>query len=173
MADTAALAGGKAPPGVCAVLGNHAWWDDRARQWRRAGTTLAGLALEANGFPVLENRAVRLGDGAGAFWLAGPSDQLALADGRGRFSGVDDLPGTLAQIADDGAPVVMLAHEPDIFPKVPDRVAVMLSGHALGGQVRLLGNSPIVPSRFGNRYAHGQVRQGGRDLGVSGASAVP
>ena len=62
----------------------------------------------------------------------------------------------------------MLAHEPDVFPRVPDRVAVTLSGHTHGGQVRLLGYSPVVPSRFGNRYAYGHVREDGRHLIVSG-----
>ena len=91
-----------------------------------------------------------------------------------RILGVDDLPGTLAKVTDD-APVILMAHEPDIFPSVPDRVAVTLSGHTHGGQVRLLGYSPIVPSRYGRRYAYGHVvehRDGsdgaGRNLIVSG-----
>lgn len=169
LAEAAAeLAALSAPMGVFAVLGNHDWWDDLAAQRRRGGPVLAGLALEANGIPVLENRAVRLGEGAGAFWLAGLGDQLALAEGGGRFAGVDDLPGTLAQIADDGAPAILMAHEPDIFPHVPSRVALTLSGHTHGGQVRLFGWSPVVPSRYGNRYAYGHVREAGRDLVVSG-----
>lgn len=169
VAEVAAELGAlSAPMGVFAVLGNHDWWDDLTAQRRRGGPVLAGLALEANGIPVLENRAVRLGQGEGAFWLAGLGDQLALSDGGGRFTGVDDLPGTLAQIADDGAPVILMAHEPDIFPRVPPRVALTLSGHTHGGQVRLFGWSPVVPSRYGNRYAYGHVREGGRDLVVSG-----
>ena len=62
----------------------------------------------------------------------------------------------------------LLAHEPDIFPNVPDRVAVTLSGHTHGGQVRIRGYSPIVPSRFGNRYAYGAVEENGRHLVISG-----
>ena len=65
-------------------------------------------------------------------------------------------------------PVVMMAHEPDVFPTVPERVALTLSGHTHGGQVRLFGWSPVVPSKFGNRYAYGHVREDGRDLVVSG-----
>ena len=45
---------------------------------------------------------------------------------------------------------------------------LQLSGHTHGGQVRLLGFSPMVPSRFGNRYALGHVREEGRELIVSG-----
>ncbi len=165
VADTAAiLAGLKAPMGVFAVLGNHDWWDDLTAQKRGSGPVSAGIALEANGIPVLENKAIELADG---IWLAGLGDQLALVRGRGQFQGVDDLPGTLAQVPED-APLILLAHEPDIFPEVPDRVALTLSGHTHGGQVRLFGWSPIVPSRYGNRFAYGPVTEGARTLVVSG-----
>ena len=83
------------------------------------------------------------------------------------MTGIDDLEGTLAQTAPD-EPVVLLAHEPDIFPLVPDRVSLTMSGHTHGGQVRLFGWSPVVPSRFGNRYAYGHVVEDGRHLLVSG-----
>ena len=152
-----------APLGVHAILGNHDWWDDLSAQARGGGPNLYAEALEAVGIPVLSNSAIRLDD----FWLAGLEDQLALSLGGGRFRGLDDLDGTLSQVTDN-APVILLAHEPDIFPRVPARVALTLSGHTHGGQVRLFGWSPIVPSRFGNRYAYGHVREEGRDLVVSG-----
>lgn len=74
----------------------------------------------------------------------------------------------MAQITDDEAPVIMMAHEPDVFARMPDRVTLTLSGHTHGGQVRFLGWAPIVPSRYGNRYAYGHIREAGRDLVVSG-----
>lgn len=64
-----------------------------------------------------------------------------VAEGKIGYQGVDDLPGTLAQITDD-APVILMAHEPDMLPKVPERVALTVSGHTHGGQVRLFGYSP-------------------------------
>jgi predicted MPP superfamily phosphohydrolase len=76
----------------------------------------------------------------------------------GRPYGTDDLPGTLAKITDD-APLILMAHEPDIAVKVPERVSLMLSGHTHGGQVRLFGYSPVVPSRYGNRFAYGHIRE--------------
>ncbi|GAU83371.1 hypothetical protein BIWAKO_03295 [Bosea sp. BIWAKO-01] len=171
------LAALKAPSGVYAVLGNHDWWQDEPTQRNRSGPTQSGLALEAAGITVLENRALRLETAAGPLWLAGLGDQIAFVKRlRGQKNGVDDLPGTLAQIADDGAPVIMLAHEPDVFARMPARVALTLSGHTHGGQVRLFGWSPIVPSRYGNRYAYGHVRESGRDLVVSaglGTSKLP
>lgn len=162
---TPVLAGLTARHGVFAVLGNHDWWDDKAAQRRGGGPNLYADALAANGIPVLSNSAQKL-DGPG-IWLAGLEDQLAIVEGNGRYRGLDDLSGTLRQITDD-APVILMAHEPDIFPQVPDRVALTLSGHTHGGQIRLFGWSPVVPSLFGNRYAYGPVREGGKDLVVSG-----
>ncbi|AUH33724.1 metallophosphoesterase [Paracoccus tegillarcae] len=153
-----------APQGVFAILGNHDWWDDRAAQKRGGGPNLYATALEENGIPVLSNRAIRLDQ----IWLAGLEDQLAILGGARGLIGLDDLAGTMAQIGADGAPAILLAHEPDIFPQVPDRIALTLSGHTHGGQVRLFGWSPVVPSRYGNRYAYGHVKEQGRDLVVSG-----
>ncbi len=48
------------------------------------------------------------------------------------------------------------------------RISLTLCGHTHGGQVRIFGYSPIVPSRFGNRYAYGHVVESGRNLIVSG-----
>ena len=126
--------------------------------------------LEARGIPVMENDVLRLTQDGRPFWLAGLGDQNAFYIQQD-WSGVDDLPGTLAKVSDD-APVILLAHEPDIFPEVPARVSLTLSGHTHGGQVRLLGWSPVTPSHYGNRYAYGHVVEGGRHLIVSGGLGV-
>ena len=178
----AELARLKAPLGVHAVLGNHDWWDDPVVQSRKAGPTQAHAALASVGIPVLENKAVRLGRGDDAFWLAGLGDQWAFfprnraQHGRGRgYTGVDDLPGTLAQVTDN-APVILMAHEPDIFPVVPSRVSLTLSGHTHGGQINLFGLTPVVPSKFGSKYVYGHIEEFGRHLIVSaglGCSILP
>ena len=164
-----ALSGLKAPLGVKAILGNHDWWHDPVAQRAGAGPTVARRALEGVGLTVLENDALRLEKDGFGFWLAGLADQLALLPGEGReeLEGLDDLDGTLAKVPGD-EPVILLAHEPDIFPRVPWRVSLTLSGHTHGGQVRLFGYSPVVPSRFGNRYAYGHVVEHDRNLIVSG-----
>jgi uncharacterized protein len=168
----------RAPLGVHAILGNHDWWEDRRVQQSGQGPPLARGALEATGIRVYENEVVRLAKDGTAFWLAGLGDQLAFSPGRrrypGRRIGVDDLPGTLAKVNDD-APIILLAHEPDVMVRVPDHVSLVLSGHTHAGQLRLFGWSPIVPSRFGNRFAYGHVREQ-CDLVVSGGlgcSIVP
>lgn len=177
----AALAPLRAPLGVHAILGNHDWWDDHHAQLRRAGPVVGRVELEKRGIRVYENDAIKLMHRGRPFWLAGLADQLAIdrtydADFRQlprdqrrgrRYGGLDDLPGTLAKIRDD-APVILMAHEPDVFATVPSRVAVTLSGHTHGGQVRLLGYSPVVPSRYGNRFAYGHIVEENRHLVVSG-----
>lgn len=174
----AELARLEARSGRFAVLGNHDWWQDERAQRELKGPTQSTIALEAVGIPVLENRAVRLETGAGPLWIAGLGDQEAFVlrrRPRGLRYGLDDLPATLAMIGDD-APVILMAHEPDIFARVPSRVALTLSGHTHAGQVRLFGWSPIVPSRYGNRYAYGHIQENGRDLVVSaglGTSKLP
>ncbi len=155
------LAGLKAPLGVHAILGNHDYWDDGTVQREGRGPPVAGRALAAVGIPVYENHAVRLLKDRRPFWLAGLGDQLAYLPAR-HFRpvprvGVDDLGATLAKVTDD-APVILLAHEPDVAMRVPARVALQLSGHTHGGQVRLFGWSPVVPSRYGNRLAYGHAR---------------
>jgi predicted MPP superfamily phosphohydrolase len=161
----------KAPLGVHAIMGNHDWWEDRTAQTNGGGDTFAHRALADVGIPVYSNRAARLEKEGHGFWLAGLEDQLALLPGRkwgrSRMQGLDDLGGTLAQVSDD-APVILLAHEPDIFPRVPERVSLTLSGHTHGGQIRLFGYSPVVPSRYGDRYAYGHIVENGRNIIVSG-----
>ncbi len=164
----AVLGGLKAPLGVHAILGNHDYWEDKTVQREGQGPTNARRALEAAGIPVYENDAQRLSKAGRPFWLAGLGDQLAFAPAR-RFRpvrriGVDDLGATLSKVTDD-APLLLLAHEPDVAVRVPSRVALQLSGHTHGGQVRLFGWSPVSPS--GQQLAYGHVRMN-CDIIVSG-----
>lgn len=166
-----ALATLEAPLGVHAIMGNHDWWEDRTAQRNGRGPTFGHRALQDVGIKVYSNEAVRFEKDGNGFWLAGLEDQRALRAGkkwkRKHLKGLDDLDGTLAQVSDT-APTILLAHEPDIFPKVPSRVALTLSGHTHGGQVRLLGHSPMVPSSYGDRYAYGHIVEDDRSLIVSG-----
>jgi len=165
-----ALKGLRAPLGVHAVLGNHDYWDDADFQRGVESQTFAEKALRRAGIPLYINQSVRLEKNSMPFWLLGLGDQLAMGD-----HGIDDLAGTVRQIKDD-APAILMAHEPDIFPQVPSRVALTLSGHTHGGQVNLLGWTPVVPSRYGSRYVGGHIVEGGRHIIVSrglGCSGLP
>ena len=168
-----------APLGVHAVLGNHDYDGYGRKRLAAGGNTAAEAALHAVGIPVYVNEVRRIVTPDGAFWLAGLGDQFAFVQRRSgdysRGQGVDDLDGTLAQIHGD-EPVILMAHEPDLFPDTPDRVALTLSGHTHGGQVRLFGRTPVVPSRHGSRYVHGHFVDGQKRLIVSaglGYSGLP
>jgi len=143
--------------GVWAVLGNHDWWLD--------GPAVR-TALEQNGIRVLDNEAAAL-DATGELWLAGVGDYK---------EGSPDVSLALRTIPDT-ATVIVLTHNPDVFPEIPDRVALSIAGHTHGGQVRLpLLGRPIVPSRFGERYAAGVITEGSKHFFVStglGTSILP
>ena len=68
-----------------------------------------------------------------------------------------------------GATRVVLLHDPGAFRHLPEGEGdLVLSGHTHGGQVRIFGFSPVVPSRFGSRYIYGHKIEDGRNLIVSG-----
>ena len=172
-----ALSSLAAPLGVHAILGNHDY-DGYERHDLAGHETASEAALRAAGIAVYINRAVRIAHGGDGFWLAGLGDQFAFArrpHGYAKGLGVDDMEATLAQV-DTDEPIVLMAHEPDLFPDTPERVALTLSGHTHGGQVRLFGRTPVVPSRHGSRYVHGHFTDGLKQLIVSaglGYSGLP
>ena len=148
----------QAPLGVYAVLGNHDWWFDPGRVRK---------ALEHVGIPVLEDQSRKLTFKRGTFWLVGVSDY---------WEGPHDLKKALMGV-NDSDPVIMFTHNPDIFPEVPPNVALTIAGHTHGGQVALpiLGR-PIVPSKYGERYASGHVIEHDQHLFVTsgiGTSILP
>jgi predicted MPP superfamily phosphohydrolase len=137
--------------GTLAVLGNHDWWEDVA---------LMREAFAATDIPLIDNtrrvltpdrRLVSAADdglaigGVGDFWEDSQEYRRALGD----------LPANM--------PRLLLSHNPDVAEETDlyrsrVRVDLMLSGHTHGGQIRLpLFGTPIVPSRYGSKYAKGLV----------------
>jgi predicted MPP superfamily phosphohydrolase len=111
----------RARDGVLAVMGNHDYFGD--------GEAFV-TALQTRGVRVLRNEGLRLGRGTGGLYVAGVDDT---------WSGRDDLPRTLAD-RPDGVPVVLLAHDPDVFHEAKEAgVDLQLSGHTHGGQVAFPG----------------------------------
>jgi predicted MPP superfamily phosphohydrolase len=147
-----------APLGVHAVTGNHDHW---------AGQQLIAAAIEAAGIPVLENRSVTLRRGSRTIYLAGIGDY---------FSDADNPSKALAGVP-RGEIALCLTHSPDVFPELPEKCALTIAGHTHGGQVWLpFFGRLIVPSHYGQRYAAGLIREGGKTLFVStgiGTSIIP
>lgn len=157
-AIAAVLAGLEAPAGVFAVLGNHDWWFDHLRVAR---------ALEAKGIPVLEDRSTAVSTGDCRLRLVGISDF---------WEGPHDVRRAMADVSPHER-VLAFTHNPDLFPELPRGIVLTIAGHTHGGQVYLPGvGRPVVPSRFGERYAIGHVVEDGRHLYVSpgvGTSILP
>ncbi len=130
-----ALAGLLRAAPVVGVLGNHDWY---------AGGHRVRRALEAAGLPVLEESAQPVLDGR--LWIAGVGDLWERAP---------DVPAALAGVP-DGAPTILLTHNPDCVVDVPGHVPLVLAGHTHGGQIRVLGRGVHrLSERSGNRWSHG------------------
>ena len=148
----------KAPLGVFAVLGNHDRWEDAAH---------IETALTAAGIPVLENKSLEVARANDSLRLIGVSDS---------FTTVPNLADAFAKVP-DGTRALCFTHSPDIFLTLPQTCALTIAAHTHGGQVSLpLIGRPIVPSRFGQRFAAGLVHENGKALFVTtgiGTSIIP
>ncbi|CAN5560802.1 metallophosphoesterase [soil metagenome] len=140
----------EAPLGVIAVLGNHDWWYD--------GPGIE-KALRGAGIVVLENNAHFVQYRGKSFWVVGIADL---------WTRKPDVESALHQV-ESNDPVLLITHNPDIFPDVPRRVSLTLAGHTHGGQVNLpVAGRLVVPSKYGQRYAIGHIVEDGRHLFVGG-----
>ena len=154
------LARVQAPLGTFAVLGNHDWKDDPVGRESGFRSCRAWDALEAAGLTVLDNRSIDLG----GLWLVGMDSRRARREVG--LPGLDDADAAFADVP-DGAPSILIAHEPDIFAE-DARATLQISGHTHGGQIAPLGWTPRIPSDYGKRFAWGHVVEDGRHLVVSG-----
>jgi len=147
-----------APLGTYSVLGNHDSWYDGQK---------VRVGLEQNGIKVLENEVVQINTRGTSFWLVGLADL---------WTRPQLIPETLAKVP-EGQTVIALTHNPDIFPRLPARVPLLLAGHTHGGQVRFpLIGSVVESSRFGERYERGHVFENNHHLFVTtgiGTSIMP
>ena len=121
--------------------------------------------LEANGIKVLDDEVLEVPARGSSFWLAG------LADLWTRPQRID---ATIAKIP-VGVPIIALTHNPDIFPRLPQRVPLLLAGHTHAAQIMFPIIGPIVqPSK--NGYVRGHYYENNHDLFVTsgiGNSIIP
>jgi predicted MPP superfamily phosphohydrolase len=114
-----------APLGAWYCHGNHDYFAGDVERIRR---TLQEIKITT-----LTNRSVVITHGSGSFVLGGIDD---------RILGTPDWDQLLAE---HGPPHLLLAHHPDFFYEAEARsVALVLSGHTHGGQIRLRNGPPLV-----------------------------
>ena len=146
----------KAPLGIYGVLGNHDFWSGA-----ESVETICETFTRQIGMVWLRNRSVTVNRGGASFRLLGvddywePSCSLAQA--------CRELEGDSVRI--------LLSHNPDINDDIAlsrERIDLVLSGHTHGGQVVMpvLGQ-PVMPSKFGQKYRAGLVRDGDRQTYIS------
>lgn len=138
--------------GVLGVIGNHDHYAD-------AGAVRA--ALTNVGVHVLHNQRCFLDDSRQLAKVLRTDRSLCIAGVDDFLEGQPDLRPALADVHAD-IPRLLLSHNPD-FAEHRDlgayRIDLMLSGHTHGGQVRLpIVGSPLIPSRYGQKYAYGLVQ---------------
>lgn len=151
-------------PPVCptvAILGNH---DHRVNpEWIEQALTDAGVT-------VLRNTVYTVQRGDARLYIAAVDDVLEKA---GRFDEV------LNALPRDGAPAILLAHEPDFadVSAATGRFGLQISGHTHGGQVDIpLIGPPILPE-MGKKYPSGLYNVNGmllytnRGVGVTTVNA--
>jgi len=137
----------KGRDGVVAVMGNHDYFGD--------GEPLIGL-LRGGGVTVLRNEWKTLERGGGRVTLAGVDDTWTR-----RADVARSLKGR-----DPALPVIALAHDPALFPKLARAGAsLVLSGHTHWGQIA----APFMAtrlniSRLSFRYHAGMYREGSSTL---------
>ncbi|GAA5533554.1 metallophosphoesterase [Deinococcus aluminii] len=161
----------RAPLGVYGVWGNHDYGSfglpdahgrGAARPDWQARRQELGAAFARAGVTILRDAGRALRDdlwvgGVDDFWFGRPDPGAALAGAGERAT-------------------LLLSHNPDLLPELPGPAGLVLCGHTHGGQLRLpLIGAPVVPSRYGQRYALGWVRGAygtpayvSRGLGTSG-----
>jgi uncharacterized protein len=132
-----------APDGVWVIMGNHDHWVDvDAVRQVISGTTIREL----------RNESIAIQRSGESLWLAGVDDI---------WTEFHDLSAALHDVP-QGAPLVLLAHEPDYADEVYPlgRVSLQLSGHSHGGQVEFpFVGAPVVPY-LGEKYVRGLRKLG-------------
>lgn len=144
-----------APLGTWAVLGNHDHWRNAAESRR---------ALQSANVRILDNDAATVGP----LRLGGVDDD---------FTGNADVARTVLRMRAGPGSKLLLTHSPDVAPRVPPDVTLVVAGHTHCGQIRLpIAGALSYESNFGDRYGCGLVVEGLRRVVITaglGTSVLP
>lgn len=141
--------------GAVGVLGNHDWWGDGRRMSR---------VLRDQGVYMIDNDRLWLDAKTRTIHTRDPGDGSLAIVGFGDLT--DDYIDSVRAFRDvaDHTPRIVLSHNPDsaelhsLTKSGAPHIDLMCSGHTHGGQVRIpLLGTPLVPSRYGSKYAGGLV----------------
>ncbi len=141
----------RAKIGVVGVLGNHDWWEDGL---------LAQQEFRRNQIPLIDN--TRLFITPQRTLATSAYEGLCIAGVGDYYEDRQHYGAALGNVPRD-MPRLLLSHNPDVaeddeFNASGLRVDLMLSGHTHGGQIWIPGlGTPILPSRYGQKYARGLV----------------
>ena len=133
--------------GVISILGNH---DFRP--------SIVKPIIEKAGIPVLENTKIVENINNKPLIIYGLKDLWVF----------NTIPQNVLDKNDKGNSIIVLSHNPDLFPDMPDFASITLSGHLHGGQVYMpiLGGI-FTPSIWGQRYNKGYIVENGKNLYVT------
>lgn len=131
-------------------------------------------ALTANSITVLNNACFPIERAGARFWLAGVDDPVV-----GTPDPDSAIPASIRDMPRE--PVVLLCHAPDYVDELLTHpagksVALVLSGHTHGGQIRLPLIGPLILPALGKKYVEGWFRFGNMQLYVNrglGSVGVP
>ena len=138
-----------APFGVISVLGNHDYYPEG---------TVKELLQKAD-IKVLENKNTYI-------YFSGQEIKVTGLKDLWHCQGLD--PKEIIGTTRKNTPIIVLAHNPDSFPEVPQNTSLTLSGHTHGGEVYLpIFGAPMVPSKYAQRYRKGYIVENNKHLYVT------
>jgi len=146
----------EAPLGIYGVLGNHDFWSGE-----EAVKTIMRVFTKSLKVKWLRNESVTIEKGSDSLDLLGVDDYWAPSCSLGKaYKGLDSR-----------SVKILLSHNPDINEEIEllgKRIDLVMSGHTHGGQVVVpLIGQPVIPSKYGQKYRAGLVRDGGRQTYIS------
>jgi hypothetical protein len=152
-------------PRVYGILGNH----DVA-----VGAEEVSQALTAHGITLLRNSYLPIERDGARFWLSGFDDPV-LGNPQPDLA----IPPAIRNVLHE--PIILMCHAPDFADELlrhpaGNAVALMLSGHTHGGQVRLPILGALELPTMGKKYVEGMFRLGKMQLYVNrgiGTIGVP